>query len=117
MIGREGVPFVDASVVIPTFQRCRSVARILDALTEQTLSPTQFEVIVAIDGSDDGTREMIAERSVLFELRSIWRTHGGRAAACNSGIRAACGELIVILDDDMVPFPGCLEAHLRAHPR
>ena len=108
---------MDASVVIPTFQRCGSVARILNALTEQTLPPTHFEVIVAIDGSDDGTLEMIAERPALFELRSIWRTHGGRAAACNSGIRAARGELIVILDDDMVPFPRCLEAHLSAHPR
>jgi GT2 family glycosyltransferase len=107
---------MDASVVIPTFQRRASVARILDALTDQTLPPTHFEVIVAIDGSDDGTREMLAERRVLFELRSIWQTNRGRAAACNSGIRAARGELIIILDDDMVPVPGCLEAHLAAHP-
>lgn len=108
---------MDASVVIPTFQRCGSVARVLDALTEQTLPPTHFEVIVAIDGADDGTREMLAERASPFELRSIWQDHRGRAAACNSGIREAHGELIVILDDDMIPSPGCLEAHLRAHPR
>jgi len=93
------------------------VARILDALADQTLPPARFEVIVAIDGSDDGTREMIAERRAPFELRSTWHPNRGRASACNSGIRAARGELIVILDDDMVPFPRCLEAHLKAHPR
>lgn len=108
---------MDASVVIPTFQRCGSVARILDALTGQTLPPSHFEVIVAIDGSDDGTPEMIAERRAPFKLRSTWHPNRGRAAACNSGIRAAQGELIVILDDDMVPSPRCLEAHLTAHPR
>ena len=108
---------MDASVVIPTFQRCRSVARILDALTDQTLPPAHFEVIVAIDGSDDGTREMLAGRRAPFELRSTWHPNRGRAAACNSAIRVAQGELIVILDDDMVPSPRCLEAHLEAHPQ
>ncbi len=108
---------MDVSVVIPTFQRCESVARTLGALTDQTLPPAHFEVIVAIDGSDDGTREMIAGRRTPFELRSIWKRNRGRAAACNSAIRAARGDLIVILDDDMVPAPGCLAAHLAAHPQ
>ena len=107
---------MDVSVVIPTFQRCGSVARILGALADQTLPKANFEVIVAIDGSQDGTREMLAERQTPFELRSLWQPNRGRAAACNSGIRAARGELIVILDDDMVPVPGCLVAHVAAHP-
>jgi glycosyltransferase involved in cell wall biosynthesis len=41
---------VEISVVIPTFQRCGSVARILGALADQTLPSAHFEVIVAIDG-------------------------------------------------------------------
>jgi GT2 family glycosyltransferase len=108
---------VDVSVVIPTFQRCGSVARILGALADQSLPSADYEVIVAIDGSEDGTREMVAEYRTPFELRSSWQPNRGRAAACNSGIRAARGDLIVILDDDMVPSRGCLEAHLAAHPQ
>jgi GT2 family glycosyltransferase len=47
------------SVVIPTYRRRDSVARVLDALTRQTVPPEEFELIVSIDGSEDGTRELV----------------------------------------------------------
>jgi glycosyltransferase involved in cell wall biosynthesis len=50
---------VRISVVIPTYQRCASVRRALEALAHQTMPATEYEVIVPIDGSDDGTKEMI----------------------------------------------------------
>jgi glycosyltransferase involved in cell wall biosynthesis len=98
---------VDVSVVTPTFQRCSSVARILDALADQALPPTRFEVIVAIDGSDDRTREMLADRQTPFELRSMWRANRGRAAACNSGIRTARARPLE------KSIAGRLDAHMR----
>lgn len=104
------------SVVIPTYQRCVSVQRALQALSRQTLSPDQYEVVVSIDGSQDGTREMVSQFSAPYTLRSIWQPNGGRAAACNAGIRMARGRLLVLLDDDMEPVPGFLAAHLHAHP-
>jgi GT2 family glycosyltransferase len=103
------------SVVIPTFQRRASVARAIAALQDQTVSAAEYEVIVCIDGSNDGTREMVREMEVPFRLRGLWVEHRGRAAACNAGIAAAAGGLIVILDDDMEPSPQFLEAHERAH--
>jgi GT2 family glycosyltransferase len=75
----------------------------------------QFEVLVVIDGSEDGTREMVDSFAAPFALRGLWQSNRGRAAACNTGIRAARGELIVLLDDDMEPTPGFLAAHMRAH--
>ena len=104
------------SVVIPTYQRCRSVARVLEALARQALPHNAFEVIVSIDGSDDGTRDMVAQFGAPYALRALWQPNRGRAAACNAGIRTARGELIVLLDDDMEPAPGCLAGHLAAHP-
>lgn len=103
------------SVVIPTFQRRDCVRRALEALARQTLPAGDFEVIVAIDGSDDGTREMVESFAATHRLRSIWQANRGRAAACNAGIRSACGEVVVLLDDDMEPEPGFLAAHLDAH--
>lgn len=104
------------SVVIPTYQRCASVRRALDALARQTLPATDYEVIVAIDGSDDGTKEMIDRFPAPYRLASTWQANQGRAAARNAGIRLATGDLIVCLDDDMEPVPGCLLAHQEAHP-
>jgi len=104
------------SVVIPTYERCDSVARVLRALVHQTFPSADYEVIVSINGSDDGTREMVAAFEAPHDLRAIWQPERGRAAACNAGIRAARGELIVLLDDDMEPTADFLAIHARAHP-
>jgi glycosyltransferase involved in cell wall biosynthesis len=103
------------SVVIPTYQRCASVRRALEALTRQTISPNLFEVIVVIDGSEDGTAEMVELFAAPYLLRAICQPNRGRAAACNAGMRACQGELIILLDDDMQPAPGFVAAHQRAH--
>ncbi len=103
------------SVVVPTYQRRAAVRRLLDHLARQTLPAHDYEVIISIDGSDDGTREMANRFPAPYALRVLWQPHSGRAAACNAGIRAACGEVVVLLDDDMAPAPGCLSAHLAAH--
>ncbi len=103
------------SVVVPTFNRRESVRRALDTLARQTMSPSSFEVVVSIDGSEDGTRELVAGYNAPFSLRGIWQPNRGRAGACNAGIRAARGELIILLDDDMEPVAGFLEAHRAEH--
>jgi glycosyltransferase involved in cell wall biosynthesis len=106
---------VRLSVVVPTFGRCASVERMLRAFAGQTVSAAEFEVIISIDGSQDGTDKMVARYPALFALRGIWQPNRGRAVACNAGLRAAAGELVVFLDDDMEPVPDFLAAHLRAH--
>ncbi|RIK39962.1 MAG: hypothetical protein DCC55_16440 [Chloroflexi bacterium] len=103
------------SVVIPTYQRCAAVQRLLQALAHQTLPAEQFEVIVSIDGSTDGTQEMAAQLRTPYALQVLWQPNQGRSSARNAGIKAACGELLVMLDDDMVPTPEFLVAHQRAH--
>jgi len=104
------------SVVIPTYQRRASVQRLLVALARQTLASAEYEVIVPIDGSDDGTREMIERFEAPYRLVGSWQPNRGRAAARNAGIRLAAGRIVVFLDDDMEPRPGFLRAHLDAHP-
>jgi len=103
------------SIVIPTYRRRASVQRALEALISQTVSPGDYEVVVSIDGSEDGTREMVAAFSAPYDLRALWQPNKGRAAACNAGIRAARGELIVLLDDDMEAHPGFVAGHRQAH--
>lgn len=103
------------SVVIPTFRRRASVERALRALASQTLPPDTYEVIVSVDGSEDGTREMLLDLPTPYRLYSSFQPNRGRAAACNAGVSLAGAGLIVFLDDDMEPTPRLLEAHLRAH--
>lgn len=104
------------SVVIPTRQRRAELERALRSLAQQTMPPSEYEVVVAVDGSTDGTYEMLASFASTYALRLVDGPQRGRAAACNAAIAAAAGEVIVVLDDDMEPMPEFLEHHRRHHP-
>lgn len=103
------------SVVVPTYRRRASVVRALTALARQDMPADAFEVIVSVDGSEDGTKEAIAALQAPYELRVVEGPHRGRAAACNAALELAAGEVILILDDDMEPAPECLSRHRRHH--
>lgn len=105
------------SVIVPTYQRCAAVRRLLQAFCRQTHESGHFEVVISIDGSDDGTREMVQNFQAPYPLRHTSMPNRGRAAACNAGIEMARGSLLVFLDDDMQPAPGFLAAHREAHNR
>jgi GT2 family glycosyltransferase len=104
------------TVVIPTHQRRELLRRALRALTSQELPADSFEVVVSIDRSIDGTREMAELFDAPYALRTMEAPRRGRAAACNAAIDAARGEVLVILDDDMEPRPALLSSHYRSHP-
>jgi GT2 family glycosyltransferase len=103
------------SVVIPTYQRRDSVLRTLASLRSQTLPADAYEVIAAVDGSTDGTAEAVRGFAAPYALSALEGPNRGRAHACNGGIRAAVGTIVVLLDDDMEATPGFLAEHARAH--
>ncbi len=110
------MPFL--SVVIPTYSRCESLRVTLEALKCQESVPGGFEVVVVSDGSTDGTQELLkgwANATLPFILRSIIQDNAGPARARNRGVNEAQGEVIVFLDDDVEPQPGCLKAHAQRH--
>jgi GT2 family glycosyltransferase len=110
-----GAPRV--SIVIPTYQRRESLLRLLRALHAQTVAPDLFEVIVSIDGSDDGTREAVVGHAAPFRVRHVWHPQRGRSGARNAGVRLAVGDVLLFLDDDMEPTHSHVAAHLEAHLR
>lgn len=86
------------TVVIPTFNRRALLARAIQSVVQQTF--TDFELIVVDDGSSDRVGEVLAEWPTADARLIVHPTHQGAAAARNTGIRAARGELIAFLDDD-----------------
>ncbi|MGN6167548.1 MAG: glycosyltransferase [Solirubrobacteraceae bacterium] len=110
------IPSPSVSVVIPTRQRKEALRSALRSLAEQTVPADEYEVVVAVDGATDGTGEMLAAYSAPFELRVTTSAGRGRAAACNSALGLARGEILVILDDDMQVVPQFIERHRRHHP-
>lgn len=105
----------DASIVIPTVGRAALLGRLLEQLGRQSVEG--FEVIVVCDGHDVATRELSEQtRTDRYALR--WLFHSsqrGSAAARNTGAHAAQHDLLLFLDDDMIPDEEWLRFHRQRH--
>lgn len=103
------------SVVIPTRDRCDILRRTLAALARQSMPADGMEVIVAADGCTDDTLALLGEARAPYRLGCVQLPGRGAAAARNAGAKAASGEILLFLDDDIEPAPGLVAAHLRSH--
>lgn len=120
--GKQAVVRAEASplsVVIPSYNRRRKLERTLIALAAQTYPPGNFEVVLVVDGSTDGSTELARSLDVPYRLRVVEQDNRGVAAARNRGAADAQHPLLVFLDDDLVADRDLLEGHAtarRAHP-
>ncbi|ROR90132.1 glycosyltransferase [Nocardioides aurantiacus] len=101
------------AVVIPTFQRRESVVAAVQALASQTVAP--HEVVVVVDGSDDGTAEALRGLDTPFPLQVVEQTNAGASRARNHGAEVSSAPLLLFLDDDMLAAPDLLEVLRRRH--
>ncbi len=104
------------SVVMSTYnRRDLLVSRTLPAIFNQGLPVDEFEVIVIDDGSTDGTAAALRELRPACAFRIIEQLNRGPSAARNNGIRAAHGDLLLFVDDDIICGPGLFKQHVAAH--
>jgi len=102
------------SVVIPTYQRRYLVLRALEALADQEFDG-EFEVVVVVDGSTDGTADGLRSLETFQALTVIEQPNRGLSYARNRGAAEAKGELLLFLDDDMEADRRLLAEHDRSH--
>ena len=103
------------TVVIPTRDRLECLRLALDALAVQTVPPGDFEVVVADDGSADGTSAFLAAPpDYPFALRSVRLAGLGPAAARNRAIGEARAPRVLLIGDDTFPAADLLGEHLAA---
>ncbi len=97
------------SVIIPTFNRQNSVVEAIQSVLDQ--GDFDLEIIVVDDGSTDNTRDSVDQ--FADECLYIFRANGGPAAARNTGLKLAQGEIIAFLDSDDLWLPGKLKRDLE----
>ena len=86
------------TVIIPTYNRARLLGRAIDSVLAQAF--TDFELIIADDGSADNTRQLVlgyADQRIRY-LRH--ERNQGANAARNTGVMAAGGKYVAFLDSD-----------------
>jgi glycosyltransferase involved in cell wall biosynthesis len=109
------------SVVITTYNRPDALCAVLEACFGQ--DDTNFEIIIADDGSTANTKASIDALRVRspVPLLHVWQPDDGFRAAMarNRGTLAARGEYIVFLDGDCIPQRDFIARHralaLRGH--
>jgi len=103
------------SVIVPTHERSTQLRRTLEALDRQSLPAADFEVLVVDDGSGPAEREANRAAAGDHRRRLLGKPQGGLASARNRGAAEAGGEILLFLDDDVIPAPDLLAQHLAAH--
>jgi len=106
----------DVSVVIPSYNRSESVVRLVRALATERNSAITTEIIVVLDGSTDDSEQRLrtVTKSEVPNLIVHRQENRGRAAARNAGIAASTGDVLLFLDDDVLPTGPIIRQHLEA---
>ena len=105
------------SVILPTYNRLLFLREAVESVCHQTYQ--DWELLVANDGSTDGTHDYLAELRDR-RVRVVSLAHSGSPPKVrNAAIAMARGEWIAFLDSDDLWHPSKLEVQLRSlaeHP-
>jgi GT2 family glycosyltransferase len=103
------------SVVIPTHDRRDRLRDVLAGLAAQTFPHDRLDAVVVADGCSDGSAAMARALELPFAVSVVEADHAGIAVARNLGVENVNAPVVLFLDDDTVPEPGCLAPHAAAH--
>lgn len=109
-------PKPEIALIIASYNREKPLQNLLENLRGQTLLPHRWEVWVAVDGSTDGTMEVLGkwQQKNIMPLNFFYQANAGQSKARHEAILRTQAERIVVIDDDMEVSPDFLNQHLKA---
>jgi GT2 family glycosyltransferase len=93
------------TIIIPTKDRAQILAQLLDSIEQlEAIERILPEIIVADNDSRDNTYEHVKATARCFPtmIRALKVRRPGKSAAVNDAVRAAAGNVLAFLDDDVV---------------
>jgi glycosyltransferase involved in cell wall biosynthesis len=98
------------SILFATRDGNAVLGRTLQAFAAATPPDVPWHMIVVDNGSSDATPHIIRAFSSRLPLEVIDHPIAGKNAALNAGIEACRGQLVVVVDDDILPDASFLRA-------
>jgi GT2 family glycosyltransferase/SAM-dependent methyltransferase len=106
---------IGASIIVPVYNNILDTLLCLATVLE-TAGEQSFEIIVADDGSNDATAELIP--TIGGAVCYVRQPHNlGFLGNCNAAAKRARGDKIVLLNNDTLVLPGWLDALMRPFER
>jgi len=100
------------SLIIAAYNESKSIGAKIENILSLDYPPDQLEILIASDGSNDGTDSIVAGyASYGIQLLSLPRQ--GKAAALNSAVAASKGEILVFSDANSMYAPNAIRALVR----
>lgn len=101
-----------ASIIIPTWNGRELLEKNLPSVIEALQGSADHEIIVVDNGSEDGSAEFLREKFPQVRVLAPGRNLGFGGGS-NYGVRHACNDIVVLLNNDMRVWPGFLEPLLE----
>lgn len=99
------------SVIIPTRNRCSTLANALHSLANQTIDRGAWEIVVVDNGSTDGSRATIKQfEDSIGNLRYLYVDTPGLHICRHVGFRESVADLLIYIDDDVEVSSNWLES-------
>lgn len=101
------------ALVITTYNSCATLRCMLESVLNQSMKPD--EIVIADDGSTDGTDELIKGFASQYpgEVRHIWQENHKyrRSKILNKAIMASEAEYVITVDNDVLLHPDFVYDH------
>ncbi len=103
------------SVVIPTYRREGVLIASVEMLLSLADPADELLLVDQTEQHEPKTTECLERWSAQGNIRWIRQQPPSIAAAMNRGLREASGEVVLFLDDDILPDAALVSAHRKAH--
>jgi glycosyltransferase involved in cell wall biosynthesis len=94
----------DITVILCTYNRCRSLGKALESLAASALPESvEWEVVVVDNNSSDQTHDIVQDFCNRYagRFRYLFEPRQGKSYALNTGVREAKGDVLAFVDDDV----------------
>ncbi|QII12886.1 hypothetical protein KsCSTR_35070 [Candidatus Kuenenia stuttgartiensis] len=106
------------SIIVPTCNRKKDLDTLINSILKQTLLPAEIIIIDQSDNDDtkkyiENCKNQLLTKSHKIDVIYIYQAKKSSAAARNKGIDIARGQILSVLDDDVVLFEDYYEKLLH----
>jgi GT2 family glycosyltransferase len=102
---------IRVSIIIPTYNREEILPQTVDLILKEDLPDCELILIRQRPRLSPEFQKFLKRTENRIRYFTVDWTSVPRA--CNFGVKKACGEIILMLDDDIIPYPDLVPAHLK----